>query len=134
MSKTPLAKKLRLHTANTALVMNSPVEYFALLDGEVPEEVNYVLQAGAKDVDFVHLFVKNQAELEAHLQPALDAFKYDGLLWISYPKGSSKVDTDLDRDILWEQLKAYDIRPVMMISIDATWSAMRMRPVEVVGK
>ena len=47
---------------------------------------------------------------------------------------SSKVWTDLTRDILWELMKATGLRPVSQISVDAIWSAMRFRPEEQVGK
>lgn len=132
MSQKPTYQKLRLEAGQKAVVLNPPGEYAALI-GELPEGVEFAA-GGEGEADFVHLFVRNLAELEAHIQAALDAVEYDGLLWISYPKGSAKVEADVNRDILWEKLKAYGIRPVMMISIDATWSAMRMRPEEAVGK
>ena len=132
MAQIPTYKKLRLEAGQRAVALNPPGEYAALI-GELPEGIDFAA-AGKGEADFVHLFVHNLAELEAHIQAALDAVRYDGLLWISYPKGSAKVETDVNRDILWQKLKAYSIWPVMMISIDATWSAMRMRPEEAVGK
>ena len=65
---------------------------------------------------------------------ALDAVVFDGLLWVSYPKGSSGVETDLNRDILWEKLLSKGIRPVTQVSIDKVWSAIRFRPTDQVGK
>ena len=132
MSQKSTYQKLRLEAGQKVMVINPPGEYAALIGG-LPDGID-IAAAGLGEADFVHLFVRNLAELETHIQAALDAVKYDGLLWISYPKGSAKVETDVNRDILWEKLKAYGIRPVMMISIDKTWSAMRMRPEEAVGK
>lgn len=132
MSQKSTYQKLRLEAGQKVMVINTPGEYAALIGG-LPDGID-IAAAGQGEADFVHLFVRNLAELETHIQAALDAVKYDGLLWISYPKGSAKVETDVNRDILWEKLKAYGIRPVMMISIDKTWSAMRMRPEEAVGK
>ena len=59
---------------------------------------------------------------------------FDGLLWISYPKRSSKIDSDLSRDDMWELYIDESLRPVSQISIDETWSAVRFRPTEKVGK
>jgi hypothetical protein len=60
--------------------------------------------------------------------------KDDGIFWVSYPKGSSKVKTDLNRDILWTVMEKYALAGVAMISINEVWSAMRFRPADKVGK
>jgi len=83
--------------------------------------------------DFVHLFVKNVAELESLGPTAINAVKHDGLLWISYPKRSSKVKTDITRDVGWDLLAQAGLRAVTQVSIDDVWSALRFRPIERVG-
>jgi len=60
--------------------------------------------------------------------------KKDGLFWICYPKGSSKIKTDLNRDILWAAMGKFGLAGVSLISIDNVWSAMRFRPTDKVGK
>jgi hypothetical protein len=84
--------------------------------------------------DFAHLFVLNSVELETYIAQVLEAIECDALLWISYPKGSSGMETDLNRDSLWEAMKAKGIRPVTQVSVDEVWSALRFRPAEAVGK
>ena len=84
--------------------------------------------------DFVQLFVKDQAELERFSPAAFKAVKYDGLLWVCYPKQTGKIKSDLNRDILWRLMEATGLSPVMQIAIDETWSALRFRPAEKVGK
>ena len=88
MSQTQIDKKLRLKVGQKALVLNAPQDYGTLL-GSIPEGITFV-ESNSREVDFVHLFVHNRAELEEHIDTALNAIVYDGLLWISYPKGSSK--------------------------------------------
>lgn len=80
-------------------------------------------------VDFVHLFVINNLELNEFLGSALKVLKKDGLFWISYPKKSSKVKSDLNRDELVSLLRKDGYEGVSLISIDDTWSAMRIKPV-----
>ena len=129
---TPLHKKLRIQPGYKALALNAPADYFELL-GPLPEGVDFPETPG-EEHDFVHLFVKDRAELEARVDEAIASVKYDGLLWISYPKGSSGVKTDINRDSLWEILLEKGIRPVTQVSVDKTWSALRFRPTEAVGK
>jgi DNA-binding phage protein len=126
-----LAKKLRLQNANRALILNAPEGYLDLL-GELPEEIKIEGELFGK-YDFAHLFVKERAELEQFMDQVLQVIEYDVILWISYPKGGSGVKTDLNRDKLWKALAEKGIRPVMQVSIDEVWSAMRFRPTEQVG-
>ena len=64
----------------------------------------------------------------------MGAIEYDGLLWISCPRRSSKVETDLTRDVLWELMKGTGLRPVRQVSVDPIGSAMRFRSEEQVGE
>lgn len=54
--------------------------------------------------------------------------KPDSLLWIAYPKGSSQIKTDVNRDTLWKTIEPTGWRPVRQIVLDEVWSAMRFRP------
>jgi hypothetical protein len=52
------------------------------------------------------------------------------LVWISYPKKSSRVDSDLSREVVWAAMEGTGWRPVSQIAIDEVWSALRFRPTE----
>lgn len=65
---------------------------------------------------------------------AATAVKDDGLLWGSYPKKSTNVESDLWCDVVWEVMKPSGWRAVTQISIDDIWSALRYRPEARVGK
>lgn len=132
MAISALAKKLRLQTAGRALVLNAPDGYREML-GEIPEEITIDSEISGK-YDFAQLFVKDKNELDLYIDQILQVIEYDAVLWISYPKGSSGVKTDLNRDKLWKALGDKGIRPVTQVSIDIIWSAMRFRPIEEVGK
>lgn len=132
MAISALAKKLRLQNAHNALILNAPDGYIEML-GELPEELTIEGDL-SKKFDFAHLFVKDRHELDLFIALVLQAIEYDAILWISYPKGSSGVKTDLNRDKLWKALTDKSIRPVTQISIDKVWSAMRFRPPEKVVK
>ena len=134
MTQSPLIKKLRIQPRQRLLVLNAPSGYVESL-GELPEGTR-LSERPDSDVkyDFCHLFAKNSSELADLIPTAVQAIRYDGLLWVSYPKKSSKVETDLSRDALWELPGATGLRPVTQVSINVTWSAIRFRPAEKVGK
>ena len=132
MEISPLAKKLRIQSGQRIMVINPPAGYLEKL-GDLPEST-HIADASSEDLDFVQFFVKDVAELESYGQAAIKSVKYDGLLWLCSPKKSSKVKTDISRDVGWETMAENGLRPVTQVSIDETWSALRFRPLEQVGK
>jgi hypothetical protein len=123
----PLVKKLLLHKAQRALIINEPDYYRNALKDELPDALE-LLTLPVTDADFVQLFVKDQAELKQLFAVALKSIKYDGLMWVCYPKQSSQMKSDLNRDILVSLLHEVGFEGVFLVSIDSTWSAMRVRP------
>ncbi|HEX9615518.1 MAG TPA: hypothetical protein VGA55_08415 [Bacteroidota bacterium] len=77
--------------------------------------------------DGVMVFVKTLADVDKTCGPAMEAAKADKLAWIVYPK-AGQLDTDLNRDILWNHVARYGIQGVRQIALDEVWSAMRFRP------
>ena len=130
MTEGTLAKKLLLKAGQRAAILNPPEGYQL---GPLPSNVT-VLNTLEEPLDFVQLFVRSGKEAEALIPAVKRALKPDGLLWVSYPKGSSGVDTDLNRDILRKMMQTLGLAGIAMVSIDSVWSAMRLRPAERVGK
>ena len=58
--------------------------------------------------DWIQIFVEQEAQLRELAPKAARALRPDGLLWISFPKGSSGIQTDLTRDRGWDALKKLD--------------------------
>lgn len=132
MVRTPLTQKLRMQPGQRVLILNPPPGY---LEGLAPLPTGTVVEeVPSGKYAFVHLFVKDQAELEKFGLSALQSVQYDGILWISYPKRSSKVRTDLTRDVGWDLVARAGLKPVTQVSVDEIWSALRYRPVERIGK
>jgi len=52
------------------------------------------------------------------------------MFWVSYPKGSSKIKCDINRDIMWDLCIPLGFHPVSLVSLDEKWSAVRMKPNE----
>jgi len=82
----------------------------------------------AGSFDWIQVFVRNEAELKQLAPKAAKALSPDGLLWISFPKGSSGIQTDLTREKGSDSLSKLDLKWVSLISVNETWSAFGLRP------
>ena len=138
-AQNPLVKKMRLPAEGRALILNPPAGYLEWL-GELPAGLQVETRSDltpdlpADLYDFIQLFVRDRRELDQYGPTAWRAIKFDGLLWVCYPKQSARIPTDINRDSLTRLIEPAGLRPVMQIAIDAVWSGLRFRPAEAVGK
>ncbi|MEK6587401.1 MAG: hypothetical protein AABY97_00980 [Chloroflexota bacterium] len=126
MAESALAKKMTLRPGSRVAILNAPEGYRKEL-ASLPKDVELVGQLRGK-FDWIQLFVRTRTELEASAPRAIAALKPESVLWISFPKGSSKIQTDLTRDKGWESLRTVDLKWVNLISVNDTWSAFALRP------
>ena len=125
------AKKLRIKENNSLLILNKPHSPVAYLN-DLPEgvRVSESIDTEPGSFDVIHIFVSSKPELDRLIPPAVKVLKKGGLLWVSYPKKSSGISTDITRDNGWNILKTIGWHGVSMVSIDETWTAFRIRPIE----
>jgi hypothetical protein len=126
MSENPLLKKMKLKPGQRVAIIGAPDGYREALQ-PLPSDVELAEEL-AGTFDWIQLFVKTQAELAQMILDARAALNPAGTLWISFPKGSSKIQTDLTRDKGWDALQAIDLKWLTLISVDETWSAFSLRP------
>ncbi len=124
---TSLAQKLQIKSGKL-IVINAPKGYAEQLAKELKDLAVTTRAAGQAEV--VLLFVNSLAEAEKLTPKAGQRVKPEGMLWIAYAKGTSKVKTDVNRDKLWPAVQPIGWQPVRQIALDAVWSAMRFKPVE----
>jgi Bacteriocin-protection, YdeI or OmpD-Associated len=117
-----LTKKLHVKPGMRIAVLNAP-DGFSL--GKLPAGVTQE-KSLRPDLDLVLLFVVSQNELKSHWSKALGAMKTDGALWVSYPKKSSGIQTDLGMGE-WDAPKGSGWNPVAMVGVDDTWSSVRFK-------
>lgn len=85
-----------------------------------------------KKIDFALVFALNGNQLNAILKEVLPALHSESKLWISYPKSSSKIVCDLNRDCSWDTLKESGYEAVRQVAIDNVWSALRFKKEEMI--
>ena len=123
MPESTLAKKIKLKSDLKAAVINAPENYVDML------KHNTALSPTLNGkFDWIQIFVRNKAELDALAPKAVKALKPESLLWISFPKGTSKIQTDLTRDQGWDILRDLDLKWITLVSVNETWSAFSLRP------
>lgn len=132
MADTSLVRKLHIGAGEKIAVVNSPKGFIKSL-GYLPTGVALKETLDAP-VDFVLLFAQTSKDVERLVPEALRVLKPDGMFWVCYPKGTSGVRTDLNRDILWRLMGKFKLVGVTLVSLDNVWSAMRFRPADMVGK
>jgi len=131
MGKKGVTEKLLIKKGEKIVFVNQP-DYFydelnSIEDIIIEDEVS-------PEMDLIILFVNNKGELEEYAPIVMKNIKYDGVLWICYPKKSSGIETDISKYKGWDILYKNGYKAVSQISIDEIWSAIRFRKVELIKK
>ena len=125
-SGTPLLKKLGLKPGGQrACFLNAPEDYPKTL-GPLPAGIRLTQRlAKAKWLDFIHYFTKERKQLEKAFPKLKAALDWDGILWISWPKGASKIPTDLNENIVREIGLDAGLVDVKVAAVDEVWSGLK---------
>ncbi len=123
-SQTPLAKKLGLKEGHIVRLVNQPKHYFKLF-GDLPVSIRIIETEESHAYDFIHLFCKSYDELTDAAEALKKQLKYDGTLWVSWPKGSSSIPTDLKREIIRDHLLQVGLVDVKVCAVDENWSGLK---------
>jgi len=125
MMDSALAKKMKLKAGQHATLVNAPEGYLTELQ-PLPANVRVVQKAEGPS-DWIQIFVKTKSELDANFPKVLKLLKPESIVWISFPKGSSKIQTDLTRDKGWEAVAAANLKWINLVSVNDLWSAFSVR-------
>src|SRR5882757_6062112 len=98
-SGTPLVKKLGIKPGHVVLAIDEPAAYWKWLS-PLPENVVVREKLGTGLHDFIHLFVKEKKTYEKEILRYRKSLKQDGMIWVSWPKKSSGVVSDMDENVI----------------------------------
>jgi hypothetical protein len=123
-SGTPLAKKLGIKEGSKVLAARAPANYRQMLE-PLPASVRFVKSAGA-DTDLVHLFVLKADDLQRALTDYRARLDPTAAIWVSWPKKSAKVPTDVTEDVIRDIALPLGFVDIKVCAVDETWSGLKL--------
>ena len=123
-SGTPLAQKLGIMPAMTVIAIGAPENYRKLL-GKAANEIK--LSGRVKDNSpFIHFFTTRRSELEKQLPRLRSKIADTGAVWVSWPKKSAGVPTDVTEDVIRAVALPLGFVDVKVCAVDETWSGLKL--------
>jgi hypothetical protein len=122
-SSTELVKKLGIKSQFSVIVFNEPESYWDWL-APLPDDV--VVKTKGNDFDFVHWFVKENKIFEREFLKKKSLLKKDGMMWMSWPKKASKVETDLNENVIRDFALKNGLVDVKVCSVNDVWSGLKL--------
>jgi hypothetical protein len=123
-SGTPLAQKLGIKVGCRLFVKCAPANYLQLL-APLPAQVRTVARLSAT-TDVAHVFVTARAPLARALKSARAGMRADAALWVSWPKKSSGIATEVTEDTIRELALPLGLVDIKVCAVDETWSALKL--------
>ncbi len=123
-SGTPLIKKLGIKEEMELYVENSPQEYLTWL-GKLPEGASVSNKIGSNLVA-AHIFFYEKTKLLTALTKLRKKLAQDGFVWVSWPKKSSKVATDITEDVIREIALPMGFVDIKVCAVSEVWSGLKL--------
>jgi hypothetical protein len=123
-SGTPLPQKLGIKPGLTVVTINAPANYRRLL-GQIPDSVTFSerLKSGSS---FVHLFTSRWSEMQKKMSILRDKISDNGAIWVSWPKKSSGISTDVTEDVIREIALPLGFVDIKVCAVDDIWSGLKL--------
>lgn len=124
MSEKTIFEKLQLKSGRSLLVLNPPPGYLERA-GAIPENTKFLLERSPAFI--VQVFIRNMEEFVSFLDEVEPLLQPGGIFWVAYPKLTSKIKGDINRDTINSAAQARGWTGVAIIAIDEDWSALRLK-------
>lgn len=122
-SGTPLAKKLGIKDGFHISLINAP-DYYMQLFTDLPPHLYF--DNKSTEADLIHFFTKSKTEFESLLPSLKDQIRPNGIIWVSWPKKSSKVTTDITEDIIRNFALKTGLADIKVCAVDEIWSGLKL--------
>jgi hypothetical protein len=123
-SATPLAQKLGIKPGMIVVAIGPPPNYRKLLQ-PIPSGVNFATQPVGSS-KFIHLFTTSRSELANQLSQLRQKIPEDAMVWVSWPKKSSGVPTDITEDVIRSLALPLGFVDIKVCAVDETWSGLKL--------
>jgi len=118
-----LVAKLGIKEGQRIRIINAPSKYDQAL-GRLPK--NVIETSGSEsELDFVQLFTSSEEELRREFPKLMRSLKKDGIIWISYPRTSSSIESDLTGFCVREVGTGHGMAEVKISSLDEDWAGIK---------
>lgn len=121
-SGTPLVQKLGIKMGFKMKVVNEPDGYWDWIS-PLPEGA---ASSTKTPIDFAHLFVTSKTKYEVEVLKLRSKLKPDGMIWVSWPKKASKVETALDENIIRDFALKNKLVDVKVCAVNEVWSGLKL--------
>jgi len=123
-SGTPLAQKLGIKAGVTVVVINSPDNYRSLL-GKFANDAKFSNRVTTNS-NFIHFFTKHRSELKRQLHRLRSKMAEAATLWVSWPKKSSGISTDITEDVIRAVALPLGFVDIKVCAVDEVWSGLKL--------
>jgi hypothetical protein len=123
-SATPLARKLGFKAPMTVYTVDAPREYRGWL-ADLDPGVGFSTRV-TPPLAAAHVFVTRKADLARHAAALRKAIEPAGFVWISWPKKSAKVATDITEDTIREVALPMGFVDVKVCAVSDVWSGLKL--------
>jgi hypothetical protein len=123
-SGTPLVKKLGIKEGSRVHTVDAPAAYRKLL-APLPDGVHFDPKM-ARATDIIHVFSTRKTELAGILKTVRKIMRGDAAVWVSWPKKTARVPTDITEDVIREVALPLGFVDVKVCAVDDVWSALKL--------
>ena len=123
-SGTPLAKKLGIKEGFKIRLINQPDYYFDLFT-DMPENIK-ILKDKTSKKNFIHCFTKQAKDLNEQIPLLRNEIEQNGIIWVSWPKKTSKMATNVTEDIIRNIALSKGLVDIKVCAVDETWSGLKL--------
>jgi hypothetical protein len=129
-SQKPLPEKLGYKPGATVAFVALPDELCDLPNtcdfGKVAKRQDWKRPLGPGTYDVIHAFTRSRAELAGGLKKLRRSLNSDGMIWVSWPKKSARVPTDVTEDVVRAEALKLDLVDVKVAAVDNVWSGLKL--------
>ncbi len=119
-----LVEKLGIKEGYALSTINAPLDYDKTL-GKLPKNTVNAIKANT-NADFTHYFTRSRKEFEKEIVLLKRKMKQDGMLWVSWPKTVSGVQTDLNENVIRDIALQHGLVDIKVCAIDEIWSGLKL--------
>ena len=123
-SGTPLAKKLGIQERSRIYVSGLREDYREFFDA-IPNDVRFE-KVAATTTDIAHIFATNAADLKQQLKVLRHQIRPDAVVWISWPKKSAKILSDVNENVIREIALPMGFVDIKVCAVNEVWSGLKL--------